>query len=616
MKVRVPWLAGAVLVGLAAFVACSSSPDAQPPPPVSDGGADSGPEPGPDADANLLPPRGTGDIVLLSMSDWRGQVDPITEPDDAGVPQRYGGLPALVTYFARERAQGTQTFLFSSGDAFGSTPLVSSATGDTLAVKGLSLMGLTAAALGPHELDRGPAQLSALLELGTFRMTSTNLENVVEALGPRPVIPFLLVDVGTGDASAPVKMAILGLTDWALAELQFTANIDKLSVKGTADLAGTATAANEAAANARLIGADVVVALANIGASVDTGAPPAGPLVELAGQLKGIDILFGGETDRAFAKQVGAVYVAQNRNKGRTYARVQLHVAAGVPTVVASGSRIVDALAYDVVRPVCDAATCTCPLAACPDKAHACNSATGLCESEAVPADKPAQDLVAAAAGGLGDVQDTQIAVGSDAFPADGTSEQTQETALGDLVADAMRVRYKADVALVPGSRLMAGLPSPYNAPATLHRAAPPYDLVVGDALQVLGESESAVVRHVTGQALWQILGQSVAAAPAKAAAFLQVSGLSFTYSVAPDAGTRLKSVTLDGGKVIPANDTTTYTVVMTEPLSRGGLGYKSLAEPVPTLTREILSAVLVEQMKAKTPLAAPKAFTRIVKVP
>jgi 5'-nucleotidase len=615
MNARVHWLTGAVLAGLAAFVACSSGQDVAPPAPALDGGGDGSLDTSADAGDEPLAARGTADIVLLSLSDWRGQVDPLVEPDGSGIPQRYGGLPALVTYFTQERAASPTTFLFSSGDAFGSTPLVSSATGDVLAAKGLSLMGVNAAALGPHELDRGTAQLSALLDVGTFRVTSTNLENVVQVLGPRPVTPFLLVDIGTGDASAPIKMAILGLTDWALADLQFPANRDEIKVSGDASLAGTAATANEAAANARLIGADVVVALANIGASVDTGSPPAGPLIELAGQLKGIDVLFGGETDRAFAEAVGNVFVVQNRNKGRTYARVLLHVDAKTPRIVTAGS-IIEPLAYEVVRPVCDAATCTCPVASCPDQAHACNSVTGLCEKEVVPADKGAQALVQAAIDQLGTVQDTAIAVGSDAFPADGTSEQTEETALGDLVADAMRLRYAADVALIPGARLGAGLPSPYKAPASLNRASPPYDLVVGDVEQVLAQDESAVVRHVTGQMLWQILGHSIDVVPAKGAAFLQVSGLSFTYAAAPDAGARLESVTLDGGKVVPANDATTYTVVMTEPLSRGGLGYSFLAELVPTLTRELVTDVLVEYMKAKSPLSAPKTFTRIVKVP
>ena len=621
MKARVSCIAGAALAVLAAFVACSSNLDPGAPPPDGDGGVDAGADVVVDASSDSLAARGTADIVLMSLSDWRGQVEPLVESDDAGVPQRgYGGLATLVTYFARERAANPHAFLFSSGDAFGSTPLVSSATGDVLAAKGLSRMGVTAAALGPHELDRGTAQLSALLDIGPFRLTSTNLENVVQALGPRPVTPFLLVDVGTADGSAPVKMAILGLTDWALADLQLASNLDEIKVLGSPDEAGMAAAANDAAANARLIGADVVVALANVGASVDTGGPPAGPLVELAAQLKGIDVLFGGETDRAFAEPVGSVFVAQARNKGRNYARVQLHVAGGVARVVDSGTRIVDALAFDVVRPVCDAAPCTCPSASCPKPApvQSCNKDTGFCQELSVPPDTSAQGLVDDANTQLltAHVQDAAIAVGSNAFASDG-SEQAQETALGDLVADAMRARYAADVALVPGARLSAGLPSPYKPSSTsLNRTSPPYDLVLGDVFQVLADGDSAVVRKVTGQMLWQILGQSVSGAPAKGPAFLQVSGLSFTYSVVPDAGGRIKSVTLDGGKAVPNDASTTFTVVMTEPVSLGGVGYSFLAQAVPTLTRELLTDVLAAHMTAKSPLAAPTAFTRIVKVP
>ncbi len=619
MSGRVLGLIGAAALGLSAAAACGTTSDTVPAPvgdasdeATADGALDAGDE------GEGITGRGNADLVILALSDWRGQVETIVEPDGTGIPRRYGGLPALATYFARERAQSPNTLVFSSGDAFGSTPLLSSATGDLLAAKGLALLGVTAGALGPHDFDRGATQLSTLLDVGGFRVTSTNLEKVIQVLGPRPVTPFLLVDVGTGDASAPIKVAVLGLTDWALAELQFASNLEEIAVRGTKDLLGTAAAANEAAANARLVGADLVVALANVGAGDVSGAAPTGPLIELAGQLKGIDLLFGGETDRAYATTVGGVTVVQNRNKGRTYARVKLHVEKGIPTLQGL-PEIVEPLAYDVVRPVCgDAATCACPSAPCPDATHSCNSASGFCEAAVVKPDKTAQDLLQAAGGEVGPLLDTMIAVATDAFPHDATSDQIQETALGDLVADAMRIRYGTQLALVPGSRIFSPLPSAYKAPANLNRTTAPYDLVVGDvATFLLTGGDSAVVRQISGQALWQILEKSVAVTPTKDAGFLQVSGFSFTYTIAADAGTmRVKTVTLDGGKIVSPNDPTLYTVVLTDALSRGELGYPALAEEVPTLTRELLTDVVVGYVKAKTPLALPKTLTRIVKVP
>jgi 5'-nucleotidase len=616
MNARVVCLAALTALSLAGLGSCGSGATAGPAADSVDAGADTSADPTVDASDSAPIGTATGDVVLLALSDWRGQVDPVRELGADGVPRAFGGLPALTTYFAQEREKSPGALLLASGDSFGSTPLVSSSTDDVLAAKGLSLMGVTAQALGPHDFDRGIAKLTSLLSVGPFRVTSTNLENVVQVLGPRPVTPFLLVDVGATDAGPPVKIAILGLTDWALADLQFASNLDEIAVRAPKDLPGTAAAANEAAANARLIGANLVVALANIGGSVASG-PPAGPLIELAQQLRGVDVLIGGETDLAYTTAIGSMLVMQNRNKGRTYGRVELHVANGAPKVV--HAEIVEPVAYDVVRPVCDGgATCSClsPVAQCPDAAHTCNVLTGFCEAEAVTFDKGAQALVRTASDALSPLLDKTIAVATDAFPFDATALETQETALGDLVADAMRARYGAQLAILPGSRLGGGLPSPYKAPADTRRAAPPYDLVLGDVESfVLADGGSAVVRQVTGQALWQILEKSVAAAPAKSDGFLQVSGLSFTYSTSPDAGTRVKTVTLDGGGAIsPTDTTTTYTIVMTDAVSAGGLGYGFLAEAVPTLTRELLSDVLTTYLGSKTPVSAPKALTRIVK--
>ncbi len=620
MRARLATLSVLAVASLGAlFAACGSGHDGAAPPAASDGGADASGPAKSDATADGPPSRGRGDVVLLTLSDWRGQVAPLDEPADGGAPGRYGGLAALTTAFLAERAAAPGALLLSTGNAFGSTPLVSSATGDKLAATGLGMMGLNVGALGPHELDRGTAKLSALLDLGAFRVTATNLDNVSQALGPQPVTPFLLYDVGDADAGRRVKLAILGLTDFRLADLQFASNLDKLAVKSPMDLAGTAAAANEAAANARLVGADVVIALTNVGVGDASGPTPQGPLLDLARALKGVDVLVGGETDRAITVDLGSLLVMQNRSRGRTYGRIRLRVDGGAVQVVSAD--VVEPRAYAATSPICDAGAdgggaCRCPLGPCAAGAT-CNAASGLCETELIAPNKDALDAIQGATAAIGPLLDTAIATATDAFPRDGVLERKQETALGDLVADAMRARYGAQIAFVPGSRLGAPLPSAYKAPDALSRATAPFDLVVGDVdAFLLPDVESAVVRQLTGQTLWQILEASVARAPAPAPAFLQVSGLSFSYTTKPDAGSRVKTVTLDGGRAIAPNDATLYTVVLTETLSRGDLGYRSLAEPVPTPSRELLSDIVVELFKQKSPLTPPLMFTRIVNVP
>jgi len=599
------WCAGwlAVLAG-AAFAACGDGA------PIALEGVDAGVDAdfdAPNIETSMDGPvsNASGDLLILSVSDWRGQLEPVLEVDSNGIEQAYGGLETLATYFARDRAGSRSTLVLTTGDAVGATPLLSSASGDEAAVKGLNLLGVAADTLGSHDFDVGPARLAELLALATFKVTSTNVKNVHD-LGPKPVAPFLLLEVGQGDAR--LKVAVLGLTNPDLAELQFPEKLGNILV-----LQPLATVANKSVDDARLIGADIVVALAHVGAARDTGGHPSGPLLDLAGQLRGVDVLLGGATDRALSTVVGGMLVVQNRSKGRSYGRIRLHVDKG--RVTATESTIVDARARYVASTLCDAgAACSCPTP-CADLSLKCNSDASLCEREAVEPDPNAKALVLSYKKRLPAVLDTPIARVSAPFPRDGTTEQTEETALGNLVSDALRARYKAQIALVPAGRLRASLPSSYT-PTTPRPDAT--SVLVGDIQAAFAPGDSAVVRRLTGQLLWEVLERSVSKAPAKDAGFLQVSGIKVTCALSSDAGSRVLSVTLDDGssKNIPKSDPTPYLVAMVDVMSAGGADYPMLVESVPTLSRDLLTDILADYVKAKSPITPAVTFTRIVQLP
>jgi hypothetical protein len=72
-------------------------------------------------------------------------------------------------------------------------------------------------------------------------------------------------------------------------------------------------------------------------------------------------------------------------------------------------------------------------------------------------------------------------------------SERLREIPIGDLLADALRVTYGADLGFMNGGGIRAPLPSTYmpadhalRRPDAGYAAGPPYDLVVGDAYAIL----------------------------------------------------------------------------------------------------------------------------------
>jgi hypothetical protein len=196
------------------------------------------------------------------------------------------------------------------------------------------------------------------------------------------------------------------------------------------------------------------------------------------------------------------------------------------------------------------------------------------------------------------------IGVASAVFPHTLTDMGTSEMALGDLVADAMRIRYGTQLAFQNGWGVRTPLPSPTFLPAdtSLRRttggyaAGPPYDLVMGDITQMLPFGNRVVTRTVTGSQLWAALENGVSTYPTNNNGFPQISGFSFTFKAGNAAGSRVLSVALLGGGAILKN-TTTYTFATNDFLNAGGDGYTMLNDGMGT-SREILAQVVADYIQ------------------
>ena len=134
-----------------------------------------------------------------------------------------------------------------------------------------------------------------------------------------------------------------------------------------------------------------------------------------------------------------------------------------------------------------------------------------------------------------------------------------EETSFGDLTADALRNRAGAEVALVAAISFKNGTLAPGL--ITFER--------VGELLA--NPDEAWAVSHLKGSQLRGALEHSVRSAPLPNLAFLQVSGLTFTYQPAAPRDQRVKSVLIGTS---PLADDATYTVAMPLSLAKGGSGY------------------------------------------
>lgn len=488
------------------------------------------------------------EIQFLTVSDWHAQLDPLFVSGIGNV----GGAAVLSAYWQAERAANPNTLTLTAGDSYGASPPLSGLFNEEPAVLAMNLMGFDADTFGNHNFDRGIAHLQQMVNLAEFPYIIANLKNLEDNL-TGVVEPFKIFDVGG------VKVAVIGIIDPDAPTLVFPGNF------GTIEITDPISAANKARAAARQAGAKVFVAITHLGVtSFDpvTGAP-SGALIDFANNVGGFDIIFGDHTDFEFVGLINNAVVVENRSKGRTYARTKLLVDP-------RNGRVANR-SVEFITPVSSAVT--------PDPAI-------------VALLDPFRTQLAAAF-------DRVIGVGTDLFPRGGNIERLGEVAIGNLVTDAMRLRYGTQLALTNGGGLRAPLPSSYlPADMTLRRTTPgyapgpPFDLVVGDVFSVLPFGNVVVTRDVTGAQLYAALEHSVTPLPAANGRFAQISGFSFTFDSSLPPGSRVVSVTMnDGTPILP--DGTIYTFATNDFVNAGGDGYTMFADGQGT-TREVLADVVV----------------------
>lgn len=494
----------------------------------------------------------TVDIQVLNVSDFHGQLDPLSISGVGNV----GGAAALSTYWQQDRAENPNTLLLTGGDAVGASPPLSSFFDDIPTIDFMNYAGFDADTFGNHNFDKGLAHLQEQIDLAEFSYVSANLANLEDNL--TGVAPFVIEKVGG------VKVAVIGVTNPEAPTLVAPGAL------GTIEITDPAAAANAARAEAEELGAKVFIAIGHLGIEgTDASGEPTGPLTEFAHDVQGFDLILGDHTNVQYKDTINGALVLENLSKGATYAKTTLHYDRRHGGSVTASSEFVVPL------------------------------------TSAVQPDPKVVELLAPYRAELAAQLDGFIGVATDIFPRGGNIERIREVALGDLTADALRTTYDTQIAFTNGGGLRSPLPSSYlPQDTTLRRttpgyaAGPPYDLVIGDVYSVLPFGNQSLTRTVTGAQLWAVLERSVGQAPNAFGGFLQISGFRFTYDSTQPAGSRVMSVTLDDGTVV-AEDATTYTATTNDFTNAGGDGYVELADGQ-GVTRNLMANDLLAYITAQ----------------
>ena len=158
-----------------------------------------------------------------------------------------------------------------------------------------------------------------------------------------------------------------------------------------------------------------------------------------------------------------------------------------------------------------------------------------------------------------------------------------REAAIGNLVADAVRLKTHADVAVMNGGGIRGGKVYPPGTAIT--RRDVQAELPFGNHLVAL---------EVKGSDLGLAIENGLSRLPAAAGRFPQVSGMKVAFDPQRPAGGRVLAITV-GGAPLDANKV--YRVAINDFMARGGDGYSSFAaidplvplEDTPLLSDEVM---------------------------
>ncbi len=142
-------------------------------------------------------------------------------------------------------------------------------------------------------------------------------------------------------------------------------------------------------------------------------------------------------------------------------------------------------------------------------------------------------------------------------------SVRSQETAIGNLIADAIRASTGADAAITNGGGIRGNKQYPAGAKITRR-----------DILTELPFGNATALVEITGKDVKDALENGVSQIDNRAGRFPQVSGLTFTIDQKAPVGSRILDLKLGGQPIDPAK---TYRIATNDFMMTGGDGYSAL---------------------------------------
>ena len=408
-----------------------------------------------------------------------------------------GGLARVATLKQRLSANAHPVLMMLAGD-FLSPSVASSVFKGEQMVATLNAAGLDYATFGNHEFDFGIDVLKQRMKESTFTWVVSNVVDAKTGGRIGKAVPYVVRDAGG------VKIGIIGLC--------ITTSSITPAHRGEFKFIDPVAAAVKYLPMVRREGAQIIVALTHLSFQEDRS---------LAQKLPQIDVIVGGHEHYPITAAEGRTLISKAGSDAKFAARIDMSRRPGPAATVERFFELI---------PV----------------------------TSAIPDDAKTAAVADSYEMRLG--KELDAVVGTSTADLDATNARlVHETALGNLIADALRENVKADVALsnaggARGSRVYPAGPLTRRTLLSIH----PFGNI-------------ACKIAVTGRVLLEALNHGVEKLPLGAGQFPQTSGVTMKVDVTKSAGSRVSDVIVNGA---PLDLDKTYTVALPDFVMNGGDGY------------------------------------------
>jgi 5'-nucleotidase len=496
-------------------------------------------------------------LTVIAISDFHGALEPQELRTQDGEVVIQGGAALLAAYIERIRAQSEgPVLILDGGDLFQGTLASNLALGAPV-IQFYNHLGVAAAAVGNHEFDFGPETTARTIAIEP----GDHPQGALTARAAEAAFPLLAINMLDEEGQIPawsgashivevegLRIGIIGAATEDTAATTITANVAGL----TFPFAGELVAAEaERLRTAEQV--DVVLLTAHAGSGCtrfddpdDLSSCRPGELLRLleASEEGTIAVAVGGHTHMGVAHRYRGTVMLQSFSQGRalTWATIDL-TTPGLPATPHGPVEVCGSTVEGDRGPTCN------PRAV--SNLSAPVSPAQFLGSVIIP-DPATEALLADDFASVASLRSRDLGVSIDGpIPL----SYREESALGNLVADAMRMRFpEADAAVTNGGGVRAELADGR--------------LTYGALFGVLPFDTRFVVLEIDGATLRRIVEHGITSGRSA----LLWSGLTLEVRDCD-----VTSITVG---TEPLDDARTYTIVLNDYLAGGGSGFDTLDLP------------------------------------